>query len=276
MSTSFLLLFQVSTWAVAPTGATVGDTVFLTREITATPDVRARLQPLERSAVLEPLASPRWSFTEGSLTVVYAVALFEPGRQVIALPAIELIYADGRAVTVTGDSAWVDIVSVLPAADTTLQPKPSQGPIGRARRDPLPAMLLVLGALSVLAAWGMLRRRRRGPRPTIESDIVVASPPLDLWVAAGESRAVATATADRLREQLALRIPHAERYLHTEECIAVLLQGDLGTTGTQLATVLRALERARFSPAAPGDVLEVVDEAERLITVLRTGELAEA
>jgi hypothetical protein len=47
-----------------------------------------------------------------------------------------------------------------------------------------------------------------------------------------------------------------------------VLDADSGEMDRQVADTLRALERARFSPAAPGDVLEVVDQAESVIAAL--------
>ncbi|MDH5550181.1 MAG: hypothetical protein OEZ42_09775, partial [Gemmatimonadota bacterium] len=96
------------------------------------------------------------------------------------------------------------------------------------------------------------------------------APAIDAWVAAGESRAVAAVVANRLRDALARLIPEAARHLHAGECIRVVEERSLGEVGRELADVIRALERARFSPAAPADVLEVVDDAERVLRALQS------
>ena len=271
MSAALLfLLFQSSAWTIAPSPVTVGDTVYLTRQFDTTPDVWARLRPLEATLELEPLVPPRWMFAEGELTVTYTIALFESGRRSIALPDIELVHADGQLETILGDTAWVEVVTLLPGGDTMVPPMPSQGPLVRQRTTSLPLVALLTAMVVGLIGWVVLRRRR-GARPSIgEPEEPDEGPPIDVWVASGESRAVAAVMASRLRDVIAARIPEAGRHLHTEECIRAVLEADSGELARQVADALRALERARFSPAAPGDVLEVVDQAEAVIAALET------
>ena len=264
-----LLLFQApSSWTVTPLGATVGDTIRLTRRVAATPDVRARLLPLGQAGALEPLSPPQWFYSEGDLSILYVVSLFEPGRHGIPMPDVELVYADGRAETLAGDTAWIDVLSLLPSEDSAVAPMPSRGPIARPPTSLGPVVALVAAALLGTIIWALIRWRPvRRPTPRRLAS-VVADPPIEQWVAAGEPRAVAAVAADRLRRAIAEWLPEAGRHLHTEECIRVVLVQRQGDVGRQVADVLRALERARFSPAASADVLDVVDSAETVIGAL--------
>jgi hypothetical protein len=219
---------------------------------------------------MEPLVPPQWTYAEGELVVTYTIALFDTGRHAVALPDIGLIDAEGRLRTVLGDTAWIDVVSVLPAQDSALAPMPSRAPFARRRTSVLPLVSLLGVTVLVVSVWALLRHRR-GPQPELDDpEPPVAGPPIDVWVASGESRAVATVMANRLRDAIAERIPEAGRHLHTEACIRTVLAAEDASLAREVADVLRALERARFSPAAPGDVLEVVDQADAVLATLRT------
>jgi hypothetical protein len=186
------------------------------------------------------------------------------------MPDIELVYASGDVTTVVGDTAWIEIMSVLPVEDSAISPMPLRDPVERHRTTPLPAVILGGIALLSVSGWIALRRRRGRQVPIEDEEEEAEGPPIDVWVASGESRAVAAVMSDRLRDAIAERIPDAGKHLHTEECIEALLHSDLGEISRQVVEVLRALERARFSPAAPGDVLEVVDMAEAAIAALES------
>jgi hypothetical protein len=257
-------VLQLSTWVVSPAYVTVGDTVRLVRRISAAPDVQARLRPLSATPALEPLTQPRAAYAEGDLTMLYSVALFEPGRHVIAMPPAELLYPDGRVETIPGDTAWIEVASVIPAEDTLPTPWAAADPLVRNPSRVIPLLVLFGLVLGAAAAWGVARRRTR-PRPGPGGvDVELAEPPLERWVTAGESRAVAAVTADRLREHIAQLIPQAGRHLDTEECLRVLNDEVPEWPLRETGEVLRALERARFAPAVPSDVVEVVEQADRL------------
>ncbi len=265
---ALLLMLQASGWEATPRTVTVGDTVTLTRRLAAEPDVRVRMELLSRTPIVEPLQSPQWSYAEGDVTLVYKVAFFESGSQRLIMPPVELAHADGRVEALEGETALVEVRSVLPAADTLPLPMPLRAPIARERTSPLPLLGTMVGALGMLAFWAVLRQRRRLLVAAEPVAVAPAPPPLDLWVAAGESRAVAAAVAQRLRDLLARYLPDAGAHLDTEACVRVVLASGLGEIGQQIVSTLRALERARFSPAAPGDVLDVADQADALIAML--------
>ncbi len=259
-------VLQLSTWVVSPVYVTVGDTVRLVRRVSAAPDVQARLRPLNATPALEPLSQPRAAYAEGDLTMLYSVALFEPGRHAIAMPPAELLYPDGRVETIPGDTAWIEVASVIPAEDTLPTPRAAADPLVRNPSRMVPLLVLFGLVLGAAAAWGVARRRTR-PRPGPgdgDVDVEPAEPPIERWATAGESRAVAAVTADRLREHIAQLVSRAGRHLDTEECMQVLHDEVPEWPLRETGDVLRALERARFAPAVPSDVVEVVEQADRL------------
>jgi len=262
---ALFLLLQAAGWTVAPLTIAVGDTVRISRTVGASANVTVRLEPLEPSAAVQPLAPPRWSYAEGTVAITYVLAFFEPGEQQVPMPAVELALPGGHTEVLPAASVTVDVRSVLPAPGTRVEPKESLAPVPREPRIWLPAILLP-GATLLLTAAAARFARRREPRPAPPGLPGEELPvPIEEWIAAGESRAVATVVALRLRQIVAETAPGADTPVDAEACARLLEVSDGGKAARDLAAVLRALERARFSPAAPADVHEVVDEAERAV-----------
>ncbi len=259
-----LIALQAPVWSAAPGAATVGDTVRLVRRLSAPPDVQARLQTLDASPLLEPLSPPRAAYAEGALTILYTVALFQPGEHAIPMPSAELLYPDGRVETVLGDTAWITVASVLPADDHVPPALPALAPVTRAARTPLPLIVMTCAVLLGTVAWGAARRRTGPVAPDDPAAAARPPAPVDRWMSAGEPRAVAAVTADAMRGLIAELVPQAGRHLDTEECLEVLRAAEVDWPLRDLSELLRALERARFSPAVPSDVVELVEQAERL------------
>jgi len=265
-----------ATWAAAPASVTVGDTVYLTRTLPASPQVRVRPQPLASTAVVEPLADPVVELLGDVLVLRYAVAVFEPGVQRIAMPQVELFYPDGNTETVLGDTALVRVRSVLPPGDSVPPPRTSLAPLPRPRRSGTAAVMLVSLVVAGTGAW-VIVRKRVGPRPRpleaiapavtaplrawVEAgDAPAVTAPLRAWVEAGELRAAAAALADQLRRTIAGLEPGAEAGLPTEALLAVLRRRCPGWPLAEIEDVLHALERARFAPAVPHDVLSLAEQ----------------
>jgi hypothetical protein len=260
-----LFLAQAAAWTAAPDSATVGDTVWVSRRVGADPAARPRVVPIAGTDVLEPLGAPRFDFAEGRLVVRYPVALFEPGDHAVSMPDIELRYPDGRTVIIPGDTARLVIRSVLPPSDTLPAARPSLAPLGRVARRVLPLTTFVGAVLAALGVWGVVRRRRR-PRPVWATRRGSgAEPPLAQWVAAGEPRAVAAVLARQVRERLAELVPAAGAQLPTAECLAVLERERPSWPHREIAELLRTMERARFAPVVPEDVVTLGAECEALL-----------
>jgi hypothetical protein len=263
------LAAQVAGWMVTPELVTVGDTLWIARSIPAEPGVSVRVEPLEASDVLQPLTAPRWSYAEGTVQVTYEVALFRVGPQEVLLPGVDLVYPGGRMEMVPPGAVTIEVLSVLPDSGLPPAPKPSLGPVPQSRQRLLPAVALPLAA-ALLTTAAAVRRRRRRVRPAPPEVVAeVVHPPLESWIAAGESRAVATLVALQLRAAIAEAVPEAAEHLGAEERADAMLEQGGDPVAGGIVTVLRALERARFSPAAPADIHEVVDDAERAVRVLR-------
>ncbi len=266
--TLLLAALQTSAWSVSPGVITVGDTVRLVRRVATEPTVRPRLGALAGDRVVEPLQSPSASYAEGTLTIVYTVAVFEPGLRGVVMPPIELLYSEGRVETFEGDTAWVEVASVLPLPDSMLQPMPLLEPLARRTSTLTPLIVLLVGVIGGTLTWGVVRHRSRA-RPSWSSlHAKPVEPPVERWVAAGEPRAVAAIVADRFREIIATLVPDAGRYLDIEECIEVLHRERPDWPIREVSEILHGLERARFAPAVPSDVMEVVNQAEELVVSL--------
>jgi hypothetical protein len=255
---------QAAAWIVAPTAVTVGDTVEITRRVAAESGVIPQAAALGADAVVQPLNAPVIAYTEGTVVVRYQVALFEPGFHGLAMPDIELVYPDGGSVTVPGDTAWITVQSVLPVGDSTPPPRPSLGPIARARTEMGFVVLPVLAVVGITVLWGISRRQRRerpswrsGPGKRVEAPVVQ-------WARAGELRAVVSAVTDRLRESIERALPVAGRQLSTDECLDIVAQRQPDWPMRELEAVLRALDQARFSPAVPSDIVQLAQRAGRL------------
>ncbi|MFQ6045617.1 MAG: hypothetical protein ACE5PT_04560 [Gemmatimonadales bacterium] len=273
------LLAQSMDWVAVPETVAVGDTVLLLRDIAVAPNVEWQVRALEASRTVEPLTDPLARYAESRLTVAYRVAAFAPGRIPVVMPDLEVVHPDGDIEVIVGDTAWVQVRSVLPAADSLLEPMPALDPIERRRRTTSPLAMLAGTVLLLVVTWGWLRKRARSrTQPDEWEEEETMSPPLDTWVAAGELRAVATVATDRLRSHLARAVPGAGRHLATEEVLALLERQRPEWPLREVGGVLRALERARFAPAIKDDLLSLVDQARSLedrLVELETAESAE-
>lgn len=257
-----LLLLQASAWTARPESITVGDTVMLEHRFAVQPGAHASLVPLDGTDAVEPLRPPALVTGDGVLAVRYTVAVFRPGRIPILMPPVELQYADGRAITIRGDTAWVRVRSVLPRQDTLPDPQPSLAPFARRRRRVWPVVLCTTIAVVAIAGWGV-RHRWVGPRPAwaVPTRDGV-SVPAARWAAAGEPRAVAAVAADGLRDRIAAVLPSASRHLGVRQCLEIVARERPHWPVRELDDVLRALERARFAPAVSDDVLALGARAE--------------
>lgn len=261
-----LLLFQASGWTSSPVAPTVGDTVTLVRRVQAEPASSVRLQSLEATESMQPLMPPQWSYAEGTVAIVYRVAFFAAGEQALAVPAVEIVSPDGQVVSIPASEVVVRVASVLPPVDPVqLRPHASMGPLARQPQRLAPAIALPLAVLVGMLAWVRWRRRRL-PRPPVpevlDTEVHV---PLEDWIAAGESRAVATVVAHKLRGIVGRMVGSGAAPEDADGMAAAIFAVDHGPEAEALAAALHALDRARFSPAAPADIHEVVDEAERAV-----------
>ncbi len=258
------LVLQGGGWSVSPAVVTVGDTVVLERTITiADANVRVRAPALEGSHQLEPLRDPEILYETAGARIRHYVAAFQPGSSLVSIPALELVFPDGRVEVVAGGQVVIPVVSVLP--DSTAPPKDWRPPLELFSLRRLPAVVLPLIVLAVTIVWGVLRRRV-GRRPEWENErSSQPEPATDGWVSAGEPRAVAALTMTRLRRKLAHLVPEATESLSVSECLAVLAHQRPDWPHRELTEIMKSLERASFAPAVPSDVLLVVDHLDEVL-----------
>ncbi len=266
-----LLLAQVGAWAVRPSSPTVGDTVRIARTWQLEPGAQLRVGEFPPENALELLALPATEVTDRAVRVRYVVALFEPGSHRVALPDIEILSATGPSRFVPGDTISVMLRPVLPASDTALSPQLSLAPMARRVRRIEPLLILTLSVGVIGVAWGALRLKRHAGEHPLQKPFEKPEVPVSAWARAGEARAVAAVTADRLRGFLAERVPGADSILDPER-FAEHLGANSDLPVREVVGLLTALERAKFAPAFASDVMVLVDEVDQLIADLSSSD----
>ncbi len=260
-------------WMVVPPAPTVGDTVWLTRLVTADPGWRVRAGRLDPAQDLEPLGEAVVLRAQGGWLVRYPVVLWTPGRHELALPPVWRLGPDGQADSVLGGVAAVQVRSVLPSPDSARrsEPKPALPEIGRSENSALPVLGAgVIAGLSLTA--GVLLRRRRPKRLPAPAPIRGEPEVADArWLAAGEPKAVAARAAARLRAVVAGVVPEAHAALSTEECLAIVAARapKEGAPLRELREVLSALDQVGFATAHGADVGVLAERARALAAALR-------
>ena len=224
-------------WVTSPRRATVGDTVWLARHVTAPPGWKVRAGRLEGVDQIEPLGDPAVLRTSGGWVVRYPVAVWAAGAHDVVLAPIWRLGPDGRTDSLPGGVARIEILTVIPDSVAHPEPQPAAALIRPERRDPV--LLLVAIALSLGLGAAGVRWRRRAPR-AVPADLQVPLEPHvpdRAWLLAGEPKAVAARAAGQLRAALA----RAEA-------------GAPGALAHEVEDVLSQLDRVAFAVAQGGEV----------------------
>jgi len=255
---------QGGEWTATPATPTVGDTVWLEREIVVPAGWRIRAGKLDATEQAEPLAEPAVRRTRDGWLVRYPIVAWTPGTHVLTLPPVWRLGPDGRADSVPGGVAHFLVGSVIPDTVRGPQPRGALAPVRGARRSALPVAAALLVAGAILAAG--LRWRRRAPLT------VPPSPPVPLehevpdarWLAAGEPKAVAARATYRLRVALARAIPDARLALSTAECLAAVERARPSSPLRELRALLEQLDGVAFASAHGTDLAGLAQMARRL------------
>ena len=257
---------QNAPWRASPAAPTVGDTIWLEREVPAPAGWQVRAGKLEAREDVEPLGDPAVlrSRTGGGWVVRYGIAVWTPGSHTLTLPPLWRIGPDGRSDSSAGGAASVVVASVLPDSLKAPDPRGPLGPLRLERRNAGPPLVAALLSIGLLAAG--VAARRRSPRQ------VPSPPPVPLerevpdarWLASGEPRAVATRATWRLRAALARAVPAAHAALDTHECLAVVERARPKAAVRELRDVLEQLDRVAFASAEGTDVAGLAARARRL------------
>lgn len=239
-------------------GPTVGDTVWIRREVTVPPGRIVRPAQWEPEDPVELLGPPRVIVRGGSAEIAYPVVIWETGERTLRPPGPLLLGADGILDSLAPEPVTLRVASVLPVVppDSTLRPQPRAAFVPRGATTLVPLILLWgVGAL-LLAPLHWWWRRRGTPRPLPRAETGgPARPPLERWADAGESRAVAGAASVRLRTLLAARVPSAHTGLDTEAVLAELGAARPDLPLDELGDLLRSLDEARFGYSSFPDAI---------------------
>jgi hypothetical protein len=237
---------------------TVGDTVWLRREIAIPPGRTVRPADWQPDDPVELLGPPRVVVRGGSAQIAYPVVIWETGERTVRPPGPLLLGPDGSVDSLAPEPMTLRVASVLPVVppDSTLRPQPRADFVPRSDRTPLPLFLL-LGIAGLLVAplhWWW--RRRGQPRPTLALESgVAARAPLERWADAGETRAVAAAASSRLRSVIARQVPEAHPGVDTDTVVAAIERVCPDWPNRELRDLLQALDEARFGHLAFPDAV---------------------
>ena len=257
-------------WVVTPAAATVGDTVWVERELAVPGGWQVRPGKLGPTEALEPLADPAVLRSPAGWVVRYAVVAWQPGAQRVTMPLIWRLAPNGRADSLPGGVTSFTVASVIPATLKTPDPRGPLAPLRIDHQDPV-APLAGVAVATALLAIGLVVRRRP-PRP-ISSGPALKVPverevPDARWLAAGEPKAVAVRATSRLRSAVARAVPEAHPALATAECLAVVERSRPGGPARELRELLEQLDRVAYASAQGTDVAAVAAMARRLAAQL--------
>jgi hypothetical protein len=238
---------------------TVGDTIWVTRNVDLPPGRSLRAAEWEVADPIELLGPPRIVLRGGSADVSYPLAVWRAGFHTVQVPGPLLLSPDGGVDSLRTEVVTLHVASVLPraATDTSLRPQPRADFVPRPATTPFPLILLLVLAIALLAPihWWWRGRGRPARKPSAAEMDGPAKPPLERWADAGESRAVAAAATSRLRAALAARLPGALPSLDTEAVVAHVAEQRPDWPSAELGEVLRALDEARFGNGALPDAM---------------------
>jgi hypothetical protein len=255
---------QTGPWAVSPPRPTVGDTVWLARQVTVPAGWRVRAGKLAEADEVGSLGDADVLRASDGWVIRYPVVVWVTGTHLITLPPVWRLAPDGRADSVPGGTVRLDVQSVIPDSVKQPQPRSAIAPLRPGRHNPA-ALLLAIAASAVLLAGAIAWRRRA-------SRVVPPTPPVPLegevpdarWLAAGEPKAVAARAVGRLRIAIARAHPRASLALGTAECVAILERELPDIPLRQVADVLTRLERVAFASAHGADVAVLAERARAL------------
>jgi hypothetical protein len=245
--------------AAAQAGApTVGDTIWIRREVAVPPGRTVRPADWEPEDPVELLGPPRVLVRGGSAEIAYPVVIWHAGEHTLRPPGPLFLGGEGTVDSLPPEPVTLRVASVLPVVppDSTLRPQPRAEFVRRGATTPLPLLLLWAIATLVLVPLHWWWRRRGKPRPPGSTEPrLLVRPPIDRWADAGESRAVAAAATSRLRSLVAARAPAVHTGLDTEAALVEVRAARPDWPVDELGDLLRSLDEARFGHASFPDAM---------------------
>jgi hypothetical protein len=252
---------------------TVGDTIWLERsvETPAGAEVRAaQWTPADPMGLLGHAIIRRI----GTRTVVsYPAVAWAAGTLQVEVPGPIVIRRDGTTDSLPAEARTLVVASVLPDSipPERVPVQPEAGIVVERITSPYPVLVALLAAILIfapLAAWWL---RPGPPMPAFKTPADRLVPPLAEWGEAGEPRAVAAVAARSLRAVILGQLPGIPQGLVASRLIRVVEEQRPQWPSDELGTVLRALEAAQYSAAAPGEVLALAERAGALKKQLEPG-----
>lgn len=244
---------------------TVGDTIWVTQTVSVPAGITLRPADWNPPDPIERLGAPRVALRGDSADVAYPIVVWRAGPITVSVPGPLLLGQGGRIDSAPPRPVELRVASVLPAQPIeSIAPQPRADFIPRTTLSLAPLLILLLVAALVLAPLHWWWRRRGSPRPRPSLALLgTVAPPLDRWADAGETRAVASVAAQRLRSVIAARMPDAHQGLDTEDLLRVLGRRHDWPLG-ELTDLLRSLDEARFGDAAFPDAVGLSRWADEL------------
>jgi len=243
---------------------TVGDTVWVRRSIRLPDRYTARAADWELTGDVELLGPPQLVLGNDSVTVRYPLVAWTAGTHRVEVPSPTLLAPDGSVDSLGPAAVTFTVRSLLPdRPPSQLQPQPPAGLVSRQTVSLLPPVLFLAAAAALLLPLHWWWRRRGRPLPPPESPPQPAVP-LDRWADAGEARSVLALASARIRGAIARAEPEAHERLDPAACIALLAERRPDWPVAQIASLLRALDAARFAPGSGRDAGGLYRSAEAL------------
>jgi hypothetical protein len=233
----------------APSGPTVGDTIWVTRSVAVPDGYAVRPNGWTLTGAVELLGQPSVERVGDSTMVRYPVVAWDPGRHTIVVPGPILIAPSGAEDTLPPRSITLAVNSVLPTGvpDSSIQIQPGVGVVSRGESSPWPlgVALMLATVLVVLLRWWWGRPGRTAKALTPPVSPAVA--PLESWHLAGEDRAVVAYAAAGLRDEIARGCVAAPAAMPARRLLAVLAHERPKWPLADLERLLAELDAARFS-----------------------------
>ncbi|MGN6390726.1 MAG: hypothetical protein ACTHM9_00575 [Gemmatimonadales bacterium] len=244
---------------------TVGDTIWVTQTVSVPSGVTLRPADWNPPDPIERLGAPRVTLRGDSAEVAYPIVIWRAGPITLSVPGPLLLGEGGRMDSAPPRPVALRIASVLPAQPVeSIAPQPRADFVPRTTLSLAPLLILLAVAVLLLTPLHWWWRRRGLPRPRPSLALLgAAAPPLDRWADAGETRAVASVAAQRLRSVIAARMPEAHQGLDTEDLLRVVRRRDDWPLG-ELRDLLHSLDEARFGSAGFPDAVGLARWADEL------------
>jgi hypothetical protein len=261
---------------VEPARVTVGETFHAAVQVSAPQGFSVEYLDFAGNDSIQAIAPVEVARTDEGQTVgVYALAAWIAAPPPAAAVAVRLIGPDGTARVQQVNLRLPEILSVLPARDEEVVPRPARGLIVAAVLDAYPwwwwLALLLLALAAAAAAWWMLRRREAG------EEVEPLGDPRGWALAQLDAPAARPLEGTEVYQRMSWVVrtyvwrvsPSLGRDLTTTELLRTMLGlGEERRVTEPLAALLAAADRVKFAGVEPlaSAAQRDVEEARRWVT----------